>query len=236
LPFKSKIRYISPKKFLLTQQNRDEAGKCRLEDSTGQKKDFLVDKQLDGGTFPELLIEDGGPTLEDYLDKCGRPGGWKRLKYTSFVTAFREVFLGLALLARKNHQHLDIKSNNVLYNAETNRMWIGSDRVSTRTYPNGLIDFGLLSSADQIFQDNSLYILNHPTVYHPPEFTLFGFIRMHRDKKLTRPQLMTAAMINLRMSTSNRSTLEKELAYVRGPDQTTNRNERPDSYVISVAE
>lgn len=99
-------------------------------------------------TYKELIYSYGGVDLADVLSKeKGNP-----TKFTNILKSFQPLIEGLKLIVNKKYLHADIKPENIL---------LHKDRIY-------LIDFGLMTPIDQIYEKE--YILTHDYPYYPPEF------------------------------------------------------------------
>jgi serine/threonine protein kinase len=99
-------------------------------------------------TYKELIYSYGGIDLADVLSK----ERGNSTKFKSILKSFQPLIEGLKLIINKNYLHVDIKPENILLHKK-------------RIY---LIDFGLMTPIDQIYEKE--YILTHDYPYYPPEF------------------------------------------------------------------
>lgn len=112
--------------------------------------------------YHQIILENGGTRVDKEFS----------LSYSDFIIKF-EVFLkGMAKLQSQNFVHLDIKPANVL---------ISKDKIS-------LIDFGLMTKADELFKYDNRHILGYLEYpFYPPEFYISYIIMKYgriNDEKL----------------------------------------------------
>lgn len=95
--------------------------------------------------YHQIILENGGTRIDKEYS----------LSYSNFISKF-EVFLkGMVKLQSRNFVHLDIKPANVL---------ISKDKIS-------LIDFGLMTKANELFKSDNKHILGYLEYpFYPPEF------------------------------------------------------------------
>jgi serine/threonine protein kinase len=107
--------------------------------------DCLTKKNKKTKFYHQIILENGGTRVDKEYS----------LLYSDFLSKF-EVFLkGMVKLQSQNFVHLDIKPANVL---------ISKDKIS-------LIDFGLMTKANELFTSDNKHILRYLEYpFYPPEF------------------------------------------------------------------
>lgn len=93
----------------------------------------------------QLIYEDGGVDLVSAVKSC---------MFEDIFKSMKRLFEALIIMDSKRIAHLDIKPNNIVYNAKTKKM--------------SLIDFGLAHSYDDVY--SAQYIISFLYRYYPPEF------------------------------------------------------------------
>lgn len=136
----------------LSDKDMEEFNKCGF---VAKRKTYLnqKEKEKDKGEhpsfiYPQLLMEYGGKPLSDLS--------------TNFIDIFftsKSLFEGIFLLQKHRMSHLDIKENNIVYDAEQDRML--------------LIDFGMMSQFKNLYKNAEL---DFNYAFYPPEFKFANFI------------------------------------------------------------
>jgi serine/threonine protein kinase len=114
--------------------------------------------------FVNIIYLDGGESLSRI--NIGDEKTLLKILYN-----FTHILKGLQKLDKTGFAHLDIKPANIVYNRQTNRLY--------------LIDFGLLKKTNDIYNNNeNMYILQHPYDYYPPEFQIFSHSNEIKKNKI----------------------------------------------------
>ena len=92
----------------------------------------------------------------------------RKFSFEELFKALERVFVGLQKLEINKYIHADIKPENMVYNNTTGKL--------------SLIDFGLATKTNKLYQQDKLFMLCHPYQYYPPEFPLIanGFLGKQR--------------------------------------------------------
>lgn len=136
-------------------------GDCEV-DMTNQL-DALKCKHVDLNTttmYKQIIYKNGGNDLKNLL----RTEGGDYIKLRKVLKGFLPIVKGLHLLSKHGYSHLDLKPDNILCNLTQ------SENKSAVLY---LIDFGLMTELDNIFNKRKSFILEHDYVVYPPEFKMY---------------------------------------------------------------
>jgi serine/threonine protein kinase len=103
--------------------------------------------------YKQIIIDYGGKSLETmFIRNTSSPRAFLKIFH-----AIKPLFEGLVMLSKNKLLHQDIKPDNIMFNK--NKLY--------------LIDFGILSSYDDIYvKGNALLTADYP--YFPPEYKLFN--------------------------------------------------------------
>lgn len=101
--------------------------------------------------YYQIILEDGGVNLYKIHQS---------FKFQEIVQYFRSIFQGVVKLNAKKFVHQDIKSLNIVFNKNTNKMM--------------LIDFGMSISHNDIFHYNNAFHLSVQYECYPPEYVLYS--------------------------------------------------------------
>jgi len=104
-----------------------------------------VEKQRD--KIEQIIYEYGGTSL--YIAA-------KTVEPSILFRQFKSLFKGLIIMQERNWSHLDIKPDNIVYNADTKKMT--------------LIDFGLTTKLTDVYTTKNNYLHEYEYPYYPPEF------------------------------------------------------------------
>jgi serine/threonine protein kinase len=121
--------------------NRESLSQCKLT------------KQRPAPSYNQLIYENGGTSLHDFMKKRGNTPEFIRI-----LENMRPLFVGIQRIQERGKVHQDIKPDNIMKRGE-------------KIF---LIDFGLLNSKDGVFTKDNAYVLEYDYPYYPPEFKLFG--------------------------------------------------------------
>jgi serine/threonine protein kinase len=100
--------------------------------------------------LPQIVYEYGGHDLTRASSKHS---------FEELFIAMQRAFKGVVIMEKKKFAHIDIKPDNIVYNADTGKL--------------SLIDFGLASPFARIYTRQNEYMFEHTYPYFPPEFPAF---------------------------------------------------------------
>lgn len=132
--------------------------KCRLQDFGSEPESEVAKCEVllprNHSSVFQTIMFDGGITLNHFVHKFRPPRGWSTEQILDIT---RPVFLGVQALIRRSLIHQDLKCSNIVVDEN------GSSRI---------IDFGLLTSKDDWFGENTNVLFE--VLYHinPPEYRL----------------------------------------------------------------
>ena len=131
-------------------RHNDEVSKCKL-----------MDIAIPPMRYKQLIYKYGGQSLEQVMTS-----GKRSSSITNFCKLFlslKPILLGIQKFNNRNPNpnvvHLDIKPHNIML-------------LRSKLY---LIDYGLLSAHDEIYQKNRIEILSSDYPWYPPEFKAYVF-------------------------------------------------------------
>lgn len=104
--------------------------------------------------YYQLIYRDGGVSFKDLLKIPGSP-----TKFIILLSKLRPILVGLEKLNNAKYVHQDIKPPNILFD----------------THKISLIDFGIMTHINQIYDQDNLYVLRYDYPYYPPEYKLFVY-------------------------------------------------------------
>lgn len=114
----------------------------------------------------QIVYEYGGMDLQKLFIQGHITTAYPNLNIYQFLKNLLEVLKGLELLLKNGFVHRDIKMDNILYNGE---------KII-------LIDFGLLTTVEEVFKGTNLelYYENDP-FYYPNEMFLFSALLLKKE-------------------------------------------------------
>ncbi len=114
----------------------------------------------------QIVYEYGGMDLQKLFIQGHITTAYPNLNIYQFLKSLLEVLKGLELLLKNGFVHRDIKMDNILYN--------GNKII--------LIDFGLLTTVEEVFKGTNLelYYENDP-FYYPNEIFLFSALLLKKE-------------------------------------------------------
>lgn len=113
---------------------------------------MIRENSQDPQTYHQIIYSYGGKSLETTLERNGTVNSfWK------ILTAFEPILKGIEKFTKDSIVHLDIKPPNILM-------------LKNKLY---LIDFGLMSSNEEVFKKNRHEILIDNYMWYPPEFKAY---------------------------------------------------------------
>lgn len=131
-------------------RHNDEVSKCKL-----------IDMSIPPSNFKQIIYKYGGQSLQQIMSSDTRTGNITN--FCKLFLAFKPILLGIQKFNNRdpspNIVHLDIKPHNILL-------------LRSKLY---LIDYGLLSAHDEIYQTNRTHILSSDYPWYPPEFKAYLF-------------------------------------------------------------
>lgn len=111
--------------------------------------------------YKQIIYKYGGQSLEEIMSNGKRIGNITN--FCKLFLAFKPILLGIQKFNNRdpspNIVHLDIKPHNIML-------------LRSKLY---LIDYGLLSAHDEIYQANRTQILTSDYPWYPPEFKSYTF-------------------------------------------------------------
>ena len=131
-------------------RHNDEVSKCKL-----------LNLNNPPSNYKQIIYKYGGQSLEQVMSNGKRTGNITN--FCKIFLAFKPILLGIQKFNNRapspNVAHLDIKPHNIML-------------LRSKLY---LIDYGLLSAHDEIYQTNRTHILSSDYPWYPPEFKAFVF-------------------------------------------------------------
>jgi serine/threonine protein kinase len=124
---------------------------CKVSKSDISPSEFRkcnTNSKYNANEFEQIVYENGGVDLYRAVN---------HVYFENIVLAALPFFKGLIKLANKGYVHNDIKTLNVVYNVNTDKL--------------SMIDFGIVEPNDRIFNINRPY--SH-YLYYPPEYEMFN--------------------------------------------------------------
>jgi serine/threonine protein kinase len=114
----------------------------------------------------QIVYEYGGMDLHKLFIQSHITAAYPNFNIYQFLKKLTEVLKGLELLLKNGLVHRDIKIDNILYNGE---------KII-------LIDFGLLTTIEEVYKENNLelYYENDP-FYYPNEMFLFSALLLKKE-------------------------------------------------------
>ena len=141
-------------------------GSCRVDIDKTRKSDQLskceiANEYSDKSALNQIMFKYGGDDLDMIMNGMNKSNSEKKL-YNKYKDLHFDTIIKLVLpvlkcivkIAKYGYLHSDIKPPNLLYNAQSNKLY--------------LIDFGLLQKQRYISQSGST--LSFKYLYYPPEF------------------------------------------------------------------
>lgn len=131
-------------------RHNDEVFKCKL-----------IDSNVPLSTYKQIIYKYGGQSLHKMMSSDNRVGNIKN--FCKLFLAFKPIILGIKKFNSRapspNVVHLDIKPQNIML-------------LRTKLY---LIDYGLLSAHQEIYQNDRTHLLASDYPWYPPEFKAYVF-------------------------------------------------------------
>jgi serine/threonine protein kinase len=133
-------------------RHNDEVSKCKTIINTINDKDNI----------DQIIYKYGGKSLYDVMNGLTTHQGSIK-NFLKLMLLFKPILLGIQKFNNRspspNVVHLDIKPHNIML-------------LRSKMY---LIDYGLLSAHDEVYNKNRLHILSSDYPWYPPEFKAFTF-------------------------------------------------------------
>jgi serine/threonine protein kinase len=140
-------------------RHNDEVSKCKL-----------LNLNNPPSSYKQIIYKYGGQSLEQIMTNGKRNGSITN--FCKLFLAFKPILLGIQKFNNRdpspNVVHLDIKPHNIML-------------LRSKLY---LIDYGLLSAHDEIYQTNRTQILSSDYPWYPPEFKAYVFQKTGEYDKL----------------------------------------------------
>lgn len=131
-------------------RHNDEVSKCKL-----------IEQKTPAFHYKQIIYKYGGQSLQHVMTSGKRNGNITN--FCKIFLAFKPILLGIQKFNNRdpspNVVHLDIKPHNIML-------------LRSKLY---LIDYGLLSAHDEIYQSNRVQILSSDYPWYPPEFKAYVF-------------------------------------------------------------
>jgi serine/threonine protein kinase len=131
-------------------RHNDEVSKCKL-----------MEVNTPPSNYKQIIYKYGGQSLEQVMSNGKRTGNITN--FCKIFLAFKPILLGIQKFNNRdpspNVVHLDIKPHNIML-------------LRSKLY---LIDYGLLSAHDEVYQANRTQILSSDYPWYPPEFKAYLF-------------------------------------------------------------
>ena len=129
----------------------DQANKCNIIN------DFSVSKK----SLNQLMFKYGGDDLDIIMNYMKQNNKYKDFYIDTIILLLLPLVKSIVKIAKYGYLHSDIKPPNILYNLQSNKLY--------------LIDFGLLQKQLHITQSGST--LSFKYLYYPPEFIIIMNLR-----------------------------------------------------------
>lgn len=141
-------------------------GSC--ETNTSVKRSDQVDKckniDLTKHSYNQLIYKYGGESLMDaLLNKKGSGAAFKKL-----FKSLYNVLEGINAVSKMGYVHQDIKPDNILIGDVLSR----KKGASPKAY---IIDFGIIDSKGNIYNDDNISMLKYDYPYFPPEYKIYVY-------------------------------------------------------------
>jgi serine/threonine protein kinase len=127
--------------------------KTKLTKRDASKCEHLDFDEYSQDKYQQLIQEYGGKDLL-YILKHKKP---YKDSINNFIKQFVPIVKGLALVNNSKFTHLDVKPDNILFDGK--RMY--------------LIDFGLMTKYNSVYNKDKTFILKHDYPFYPPEFKAY---------------------------------------------------------------
>lgn len=131
-------------------RHNDEVSKCKS-----------MDLDIPPSNYKQIIYKYGGQSLEHVMSNGKRNGSITN--FCKMFLAFRPILFGIQKFNNRNPNpnvvHHDIKPHNIML-------------LRSKLY---LIDNGLLSAHDEVYQSNRIQLLSTDYPWYPPEFKAFLF-------------------------------------------------------------
>ena len=131
-------------------RHNDEVSKCKLLDTNAPLS-----------KYKQIIYKYGGKSLDNVMASDTRVGNIKN--FCKILLAFEPILKGIEKFNSRNPNpnvvHLDIKPHNIML-------------LRSKLY---LIDYGLLSAHQEIYQTNRTHLLSSDYPWYPPEFKAYIF-------------------------------------------------------------
>ena len=124
-----------------------------FKDSNSADKCMLINTKIKTNYY-QLIYRDGGVSFKDLLKLPGSP-----TKFLILLSKLKPILLGIEKLNNARYVHQDIKPPNILFD----------------THKISLIDFGIMTHVNQIYNQDNMYVLRYNYPYYPPEYKLFVY-------------------------------------------------------------
>lgn len=125
----------------------------------------------------QIVYEYGGLDLHKLFIQSHIISAYPNLNIYEFLKKVTEILKGLEILLKNGFVHRDIKMDNILYNGE---------KII-------LIDFGLLSTIEDVYKGNNLelyYKIDDKTFHYPSEIVLFSGLLLKKELSYTQTPLI----------------------------------------------